>query len=75
MWKTSTLILIMVFSLFTSIGKAQSDKSQPNTEGGSKIVKLYPNPATTVITFEVQQHNIITIACTILLYIISSEKK
>ncbi len=57
MWKTSTLILIMVFSLFTSIGKAQSDKSQPNTEGGSKIVKLYPNPATTVITFEVQQHN------------------
>ncbi|MDR6652438.1 Por secretion system C-terminal sorting domain-containing protein [Chitinophaga ginsengisegetis] len=57
MWKTSTLILIMVFSLFTSIGKAQSDKSQPTTEGGSKIVKLYPNPATTVITFEVQQHN------------------
>ncbi len=57
MWKTSTLILIMVFSLFTSIGKAQSDKSLPNTEGGSKIVKLYPNPATTVITFEVQQHN------------------
>lgn len=57
MWKTSTLILIMVFSLFTGIGKAQSDKSQPTTEGGSKIVKLYPNPATTVITFEVQQHN------------------
>ncbi|MEZ2442148.1 hypothetical protein QFZ51_001590 [Chitinophaga sp. W3I9] len=57
MWKTSTLILIMVFSLFTSIGKAQSEKSQPATEGGSKIVKLYPNPATTVITFEVQQHN------------------
>ncbi|SEW30877.1 Por secretion system C-terminal sorting domain-containing protein [Chitinophaga arvensicola] len=57
MWKTSTLILIMVFSLFTSIGKAQSDKSQPNPEGGSKIVKLYPNPATTIITFEVQQHN------------------
>jgi len=47
----------MVFSLFTSIGKAQSEKSQPATEGGSKIVKLYPNPATTVITFEVQQHN------------------
>ncbi|WP_326990354.1 T9SS type A sorting domain-containing protein [Chitinophaga sp. 212800010-3] len=36
---------------------AQSEKSQPNTEGGSKIVKLYPNPATTTINFEIQQHN------------------
>ncbi|RFS24617.1 T9SS C-terminal target domain-containing protein [Chitinophaga silvatica] len=57
MWKTSTLLLIMVFSLTSFIGKAQSDKTQPNTDGGSKIVKLYPNPATTIINFEIQQHN------------------
>ena len=56
MWKTSTLILIMVLSLSFS-GSAQSEKSQPSTEGGSKIVKLYPNPATTIINFEIQQHN------------------
>ena len=57
MWKTSTLLLIMVFSLTSFIGQAQSEKSQPATDGGSKIVKLYPNPATTVINFEIQQHN------------------
>ncbi|MGN8036497.1 T9SS type A sorting domain-containing protein [Chitinophaga sp. 22321] len=42
-------------------GKAQSDRSQPAQDGGnknvSKIVKLYPNPATTIINFEIQQHN------------------
>lgn len=58
MWKTSTLLLLMVFSLTTLIGKAQSEKTQPNPDGGSKIVKLYPNPATTIINFEIQQqHN------------------
>ncbi|PSL50202.1 putative secreted protein (Por secretion system target) [Chitinophaga niastensis] len=57
MWKTSTLVLIIVLSLFSFIGKAQSDKSQPNSDGGSKIVKLYPNPATTIINFQIQQHN------------------
>ena len=57
MWKTSTLLLIMVFSLTSFMGTAQSEKSQPTTDGGSKIVKLYPNPATTVINFEIQQHN------------------
>lgn len=61
MWKTSTLILITVFSLLSITGKAQSDKSQPSQDGGvknaSKIVKLYPNPATTTINFVIQQHN------------------
>ncbi|CAL1516653.1 T9SS type A sorting domain-containing protein [Chitinophaga sp. MM2321] len=57
MWKTSTLILITVFSLLSFTGKAQGDKPLPNTEEGSKIVKLYPNPATTTIYFEIQQHN------------------
>ena len=57
MWKTSTLIPIMVLSLLPVTGIAQSEKSQPNTEGGNKIVKLYPNPATTTINFEIQHHN------------------
>ncbi|WP_440671727.1 T9SS type A sorting domain-containing protein [Chitinophaga sp. 22321] len=61
MWKTSTLIFIMVFNLLSITGKAQSDRSQPAQDGGnknvSKIVKLYPNPATTIINFEIQQHN------------------
>jgi len=61
MWKTSTLIFIMVFSLLSITGKAQSDKPQPAQDGGnksaSKIVKLYPNPATSIINFEIQQHN------------------
>lgn len=59
MWKTSTLLLLMFFSLTTLVGKAQSDRTQPNSDGGSKIVKLYPNPATTHINFEIQpqQHN------------------
>lgn len=61
MWKTSTLILITVFSLLSLIGKAQSEKSQPNQDGSvknaSKIVKAYPNPATTNINFVIQQHN------------------
>ncbi|WP_420981664.1 T9SS type A sorting domain-containing protein [Chitinophaga sp. 30R24] len=39
------------------IGKAQSEKTQPNPDGGSKIVKLYPNPATTIINFVIDQHN------------------
>lgn len=56
MWKTSTLILIAILSFLSYTGKAQSDGA-PTNEGGSKIVKLYPNPATTIINFEIQQHN------------------
>jgi hypothetical protein len=47
----------MVLSLLSLPGSAQDEGSRPNTEGGSKIVKLYPNPATTIINFEIQQHN------------------
>lgn len=58
MWKTSTLILITVFSLLSLVGKAQ-DRTLPNNnpEGGRQIVRLYPNPATNIINFEIQQHN------------------
>ncbi|HVI46622.1 MAG TPA: T9SS type A sorting domain-containing protein [Chitinophaga sp.] len=57
MWKTSTLILIAVLSLFSLTGMAQNDKTLPSTDGGSKVVKRYPNPATNIIYFEIQQHN------------------
>ncbi|MBV7533413.1 Por secretion system C-terminal sorting domain-containing protein [Chitinophaga jiangningensis] len=58
MLKSSTLILSLVFCLFSLVSSAQTDKSQPATDGGSKIVRLYPNPATSAINFEIQQlHN------------------
>ncbi|NSL88448.1 T9SS type A sorting domain-containing protein [Chitinophaga solisilvae] len=57
MWRTSTLILITIFCFLPFAGKAQSDKTLPATEGGSKFVKFYPNPATSIIYFEIQQHN------------------
>ncbi|RAJ83062.1 putative secreted protein (Por secretion system target) [Chitinophaga dinghuensis] len=58
MLKSSTLFFTLVFCLFSLVGKAQNDKSQPNSDGGSKIVRLYPNPATSIINFEIQQlHN------------------
>jgi hypothetical protein len=57
MWKTSTLCLTCLLCLFSLVGVAQSTKTQPLTEGGSKIVKAYPNPASSKITFQIQQHN------------------
>jgi len=58
MWKTSTLFLLTGFlCLLSLIGKAQSTKNSPFSDGGSKIVKLYPNPATSRINFELQNNN------------------
>lgn len=57
MWKTSTLIFFTFFSLLSLVGKAQSGSLPNNPEGGRQIVKLYPNPATNFINFEIQQHN------------------
>ncbi|KAA2240482.1 T9SS type A sorting domain-containing protein [Chitinophaga agrisoli] len=59
MWKTSTLLFICLLSLLSLGGMAQSAKTLPATdsEGNSKIVKLYPNPATSRINFQIQQHN------------------
>lgn len=59
MSKTSTLfILTCVFSLLSIAGFAQSEKTPPS-EGGTKIIKLFPNPATAYINFDIQvnQHN------------------
>jgi hypothetical protein len=59
MWKTSTLFFICSFCLCCLASTAQSAKTFPaaGTEGGNKIVKLYPNPATSVINFEIQHNN------------------
>ena len=59
MWKTSTLLLTC-FLILTSLGsKAQinSKSSLPFSDGGSKIVKFYPNPASSRINFELQHNN------------------
>ena len=47
------IFTILVFSLFTTCGFAQKSWAQGNTE--LKIVKFYPNPATTYITFDIQR--------------------
>jgi len=57
MWKTSTLLLICFLCLASLTGWAQSAKTSPFSDGGSKIVKLYPNPATSRINFELQNNN------------------
>ncbi|QHS60635.1 T9SS type A sorting domain-containing protein [Chitinophaga agri] len=57
MWKTSTLLFTCFLCLISLIGKAQTAKNSPFSDGGSKIVKLYPNPATSRINFELQNNN------------------
>ncbi|MBW8685404.1 T9SS type A sorting domain-containing protein [Chitinophaga rhizophila] len=57
MWKTSTLLFTCLICLFSLVGKAQNTKTSPFSDGGSKIVKLYPNPATSRINFELQNNN------------------
>lgn len=48
-------LLITVLSFFALAGlQAQAGRSLPGGEG-DRIVKLYPNPATSYITFDLQQ--------------------
>src|ERR1041384_7589340 len=61
MLKTSTLFILLLGCLFLLplVGKAQSGKPfSTESEATAKLVKLYPNPATTKINVELQQqHN------------------
>jgi hypothetical protein len=51
-------IPILFFILLTAISsQGQSSRSNPATEGGDRIIKLYPNPATSYITFDLQKAN------------------
>jgi Secretion system C-terminal sorting domain len=49
------LLTILSFILLTATqSQAQSARTSPAESNGDKIVKLYPNPATTYITFDLQ---------------------
>jgi hypothetical protein len=41
--------------LIATHSQAQSSKPAPSSEMADKIIKTYPNPATTYITFDVQK--------------------
>jgi hypothetical protein len=56
MWKTFTLLLTCFICLTTFSLKAQNNKL-PFNDGSNKIVKLYPNPASSRINFELQHTN------------------
>lgn len=58
MLKTFTLLLTCFLLSCTLVSRAQTFKpaSSPG-DGGSKIVKLYPNPASSRINFELQHNN------------------
>jgi len=52
------LIFILTLIVFLSPQiKAQTTRNIPTTEGTDKFVKLYPNPATSYITFELQKND------------------
>ena len=52
------ILPILSFILLTAIySQGQSSRSNPTTEGVDRIIKLYPNPATSYITFDLQKAN------------------
>jgi hypothetical protein len=52
------ILPILSFILLTAIySQGQSSRSNPATESGERIIKLYPNPATSYITFDLQKAN------------------
>jgi hypothetical protein len=60
MLKTSTLLFTCFICLLSFVGKAQTYKTTPMNNGGDKIVKAYPNPASSRINFEIQHNNDVT---------------
>lgn len=56
--KNSTLILFLMLCTMTIPAWSQGTKPAPEgTESVSKVVKAYPNPASTKIFFEIQRNN------------------
>lgn len=47
-------ILIFILLIATH-SQGQSSRNTPGTETSDRIIKLYPNPATTYITFDLQK--------------------
>lgn len=55
--KFTSLIISLLLSYFGA--QAQSSKNLPtdNSDPANRVVKLYPNPATSQINFEIQKNN------------------
>ena len=51
------ILPILLLTLFTTFGAIAQDGRTPNPDAPGKVVKLYPNPATTYITFDLQKSN------------------
>jgi hypothetical protein len=50
------ILFILSIILLTAIGvQGQTSRNTPPTDAADKIVKLYPNPATSYITFDLQK--------------------
>ncbi|WP_119078647.1 T9SS type A sorting domain-containing protein [Chitinophaga alhagiae] len=57
MFKNSTLILLLLLCTFALPAWSQSKPTSTEQESVVKIVKAYPNPASTKIYFEIQRNN------------------
>lgn len=51
-----TLLILSIILLTSTHSWAQSSRTNPVVEGIEKIIKLYPNPATSYITFDFQKN-------------------
>lgn len=51
------ILPILLLTLFTTFCANAQDGRKPNPEMPGKVIKLYPNPATTYITFDLQKSN------------------
>jgi hypothetical protein len=50
------LLLILLTGLLISLGVQGQESRGPNPDPAGKIVKFYPNPATSYITFDLQKN-------------------
>lgn len=50
------LLPILLLTLFTAFSANAQDSRTPNPDAMGKVVKLYPNPATSFITLELQKN-------------------
>lgn len=51
-----TLLILSFILLVATHSWAQSSRTSPVVDGIEKIIKLYPNPATSYITFDFQKN-------------------
>jgi hypothetical protein len=51
------ILPILLITLFTTFSAIAQDGRTPNPDMAGKVVKTYPNPATSYITFDLQKPN------------------